>query len=205
VSEKTKPTTEAMEIVNHRNKVKKLRRLIQNNFTQEDYHVVLTYKKSARPDWETAKKYLKSFHGKMGRRYKKLGIPYKWICVTETRTAAIHHHFIINAAPEMVKILKECWPYGHINLTPLYDNMDVEELAEYLTKETRETKQKAKYIKKHSCEDTSLTQPPSIQQQQKRPASQKGHKNNTCKRVEERASPDKGILHRKRFRGIRNQ
>ena len=39
VSAKTKPTSEAVQKVNFRNKKKKLRRLIANNFTEEDYHL----------------------------------------------------------------------------------------------------------------------------------------------------------------------
>lgn len=161
VSEKKKPTSEAVQRVNHRNRIKELRRLILNNFTEDAYHVVLTYQKDNRPDAKTAMKLLDSFYGKMKRRYKKLGIEWKRITVTEYRTAAIHHHLIIPDASGIIKLLKECWPHGHVNLTPLYDNMDIEGLAEYLMKETRETKQKAKYMKKHTSGEAIPNQPPS--------------------------------------------
>lgn len=144
VSKKRKPTTEQMQKVNFRNKVKHLRRMMQNNFTEDDYHLVLTYRKEGRPDIETSKKYLRNFHEKMKRRHQKLGMEYRWISVTEYRTAAIHHHLVINSIEntDMIKLLKECWPYGHINITPLYQDMDVEGLAEYFLKETKDTTRK---------------------------------------------------------------
>ena len=147
VSEKTKPTSEAVKRVNFRNKMKRLRRLIQNNFTEEDFHIVLTYRKDNRPQVEEAKKLLRSFHGKMKRRYEKYSEEYRWICVTEYRTAAIHHHLVINSIEgvNMIKLLKECWQQGHINITPLYQDIDVEGLAEYLLKETKDTERKKRY------------------------------------------------------------
>lgn len=147
VSIKTKPTSEAVRRVNFRNKRKKLRRVIQNNFTEEDFHIVLTYRKENRPAVEQAKKFLRSFHGKMKRRYQKCGAEYKWICVTEYRTAVIHHHLVINSIDgvNMVKLLKECWENGHVNISPLYEDMDVEGLAEYFLKETKDTARKKKY------------------------------------------------------------
>lgn len=199
VSEKYRPTSESAQKVNYRNKVKKLRRLIMNNFTEDDYHLVLTYRKENRPDLRTAKELLKSFHGKMKRRYAKAGIEYKWICVTEYRTAAIHHHLIIPDAPELVKLLKESWPHGHINLTPIYGDMEVEGLAEYFLKETRDTRQKATYAKKHSESGENLTQPPSIYQKHKCVTSGKGNGGYWSKGLEKRAKASKGILHRQRI------
>jgi hypothetical protein len=174
VSEKIKPTSEAMEKVNRRKRETKLRRLIQNNFTGEDWHLVLTYRKDKRPDVEQAKDILKSFHAKMKRRYQKSGEEYKWICVTEYRTAAIHHHLVINNTKDLMKILRECWPHGHVNLTPLDENGDVLELAQYLLKETRDTKRKSKY---------NLKQPPSISEEQKCGASKESHYGSGCKKV----------------------
>lgn len=205
VSEKKKPTAEAAQKVNHRNRVKKLRRLIANNFTEDDYHLVLTYRKDERPDVEGAKKLLRNFHVKMKREYKKLGTGYKWICVTEYRTAAIHHHLIINDAPGVIKILKECWPHGHVNITPIYTDMDVEGLAEYLLKETRDTKQKAGYAKSHACNGIILKQPPSIHKKYKRSASEKGYRDYRFPGLEKRAEAGKGILHREKFPGRRHK
>lgn len=203
VSEKKKVTSEAVQKVNYRNRVKKLRRLIMNNFTDSDYHLVLTYQKELRPDVEGAKKLLKKFHAKMKREYQKMGIEYKWICVTEYRTAAIHHHLIINDAPEVIKILKECWPHGHVNLTPIYADMDVEGLAEYLLKETRDTRQKAAYVKSHSCDGVGLKQPPSIHKEHKCSTSQKGYRDYRFQGLEKRAKAGKRFLHRQRILGRR--
>jgi len=82
VSKKSRPTSEAMEKVNFRRKVAKLRRLIANNFTDEDWHVTLTYKKQSRPDLKQAKAYLGKFHAKMKRRYAKAGVELKTMAQT---------------------------------------------------------------------------------------------------------------------------
>lgn len=189
VAEKRKPTEEAVKKVNFRNKVKHLRRLMQNNFTGDDYHLVLTYRKDERPEVEEAKKLLRNFHLRMKRRYQKLGQEYKWICVTEYRTAAIHHHLVINSIKnvDMIRLLRECWQSGHINITPLYKDMDVEGLAEYLVKETKDTTQKRKRGEKHS---------PSLWCFKKPEAGKKDNENNPGKRMAERAEAVKGILRR---------
>lgn len=189
VSEKTKQTPEAVRKVNFRNKVKHLRRLIQNNFTREDYHLVLTYRKEDRPEVEKAKKMLRNFHTRMKRRYQKLGQEYKWICVTEYRTAAIHHHLVINSIKnvDMIRLLQECWQSGHINITPIYQDMDVEGLAEYLVKETKDTTQKRKRGEKHS---------PSLWCFKEPEAGPESDQNHPGKRMAERAEAVKGLLYR---------
>lgn len=192
VSEKVKPTTETVQKVNFRNKVKKLRRIIQNNFTEDDWHLVLTYRKDNRPEMEEAKKILRSFHGKMKRRYQKNGDEYKWICVTEYRTTAIHHHLVVNNTEDLIRILKECWTYGHINLTPLYEDMDVAGLAEYLLKETKDTTQKKKF--------GGISQPPCLFSVQKFKTGEKRDRGNRCKGLEKRAKANQGVLHRQGFR-----
>lgn len=190
VSEKVRPTPETVKKVNNRNRVKKLRRLIQNNFTDGDWHLVLTYRKENRPDVEQAKKMLRSFHGKMKRRYEKRGESYKWICVTEYRTTAIHHHLVINDTADLIHVLKECWPYGHINLTPLYGDMDVEGLAEYLLKETKDTKKK---------KEKGISCPPCLFSFQKPKARKKSNKDHRGGKLEKGAKAVKRVLHRKRF------
>ena len=54
-------TPEEMELANKRQAEKKLTRLINANFVDGDLHVVLTYKKEARPSPEDAKKVLAKF------------------------------------------------------------------------------------------------------------------------------------------------
>ena len=134
---------------------------------------------------------LRRFHGKMKRRYEKAGLEYRWICVTEHRTTNIHHHLIIPNHPDLLTVLKECWKEGHLNLTPIYHDMDVERLAEYLLKETKNTKQKTRY---------GLKQPPCLFSVKEHQTGEKRDRDYPSKRMAKRAKAYKRVLHRQRFR-----
>lgn len=136
--DKDKPTPEEMEKVNQKNAEAKLRRLINANFGLGDYHLVLTYKREDRPDPAEAKKRFANFIRKLRREYKKLGVDLKYIIATEYKP--IHHHIILNGIDaNILKVLRQCWPYGTPHLTPLDDTGQYSKLAEYLIKETSKT------------------------------------------------------------------
>ena len=131
------PTNEEMELINERNAAKQLRRLIETNFTYGDYHIVLTYRKGDRPGKEEAIKRRDKFLRKLRSAYKAFDGELKYISVTEKEARSIHHHLIVNACDP--QIIQEAWPWGHVHLTPLYDEGRYEDLADYLIKETRRT------------------------------------------------------------------
>ena len=91
-SKNMNPTPDDVKRVNQRNAETRLRRLINCNFEKNDIHLVLTYKKDERPKPEEAKKILANFIRRIKRRYKKLGIEFKYIHVTEfgKKNGAIH-------------------------------------------------------------------------------------------------------------------
>ncbi len=142
---KRKRTPEDIARQNERNRVKKVQRLIIMNFREGDWHLTLTYKKSGRPaTLRDAKRCVSKFLGRMRKAYKKAGYPFKYICVTERgKKGACHHHLIIEdiAAPALntKRLVMEHWTHGTRNFSPLYEDGEFEDLAEYLTK--KETKE----------------------------------------------------------------
>ncbi len=138
-----KKTPEEIARQNQRNREKYLQRLIITNFRKGDWHLVLKYRPKDQPDtWEEAKKRVKKFIDRMRAKYKKAGIPFKWIMITERgkRGRAFHHHLIIQdaAALNTMKLVKELWQYGNTWWTDLYEDGEYKKLAEYIVK--KETK-----------------------------------------------------------------
>jgi len=94
---KQQPTPKEMQAQNEKNRIRKVQRLIMANFGEEGYHLVLKYEKDKRPqNMQEAKKNLKRFNDRMRAAYKKYGLPYKWIAVTEkTAGGHYHHHMVV--------------------------------------------------------------------------------------------------------------
>lgn len=142
---KRERTPEDIARQNERNKVKRVQRLIIMNFKEGDWHLTLTYKKDARPDTlKEAKERVRKFLGKMRAAYKKAGYPFKYICVTERgEKGACHHHLVIEdiAGPGLntKEMVMRYWTQGMRTFSPLYEDGEFEDLAEYLTK--KETKE----------------------------------------------------------------
>lgn len=136
-SKNSEPTPEAVKKINQRNAETKLRRLINTNFTKNDIHVVLTYRKEERPEPKAAKKQLTNFLRRLKRRYIKLGSVLKYIAVTEYKGKAIHHHLIINSVD--IRDIQDLWAFGKMRPTYMDDKGDYAQLASYLIKETSKT------------------------------------------------------------------
>lgn len=103
--------------------------------------MTLTYRIPERPgSMEEAKEHRKKFLRDMRKAYRKAGHEFKFICVTEVgKRGAVHHHLIIEdiATPESRtgKLILEFWKYGGRHLTPLYEEGELKNLAEYMVKE----------------------------------------------------------------------
>lgn len=94
---------------------------------------------------EEAKAQLRKFLNRMREAYKKAGIPFKWIAVTERgkRGQVLHHHLVIEDIRrdgiDTVKLVKKLWTYGSEFFSALYEDGEYEKLAEYIVKaETKE-------------------------------------------------------------------
>ena len=153
------PTPADVREVNKRNAITKLRRLINLNFKYQDIHLVLTYRRSRRPQTpEDAKKDLEEFLRKLRAYFKKRSLELKYVAVTEYKNAAIHHHLIINSMD--TRDLTDMWPHGQPRPTYLDKTGQYGQLASYLIKETSKTfNSPGRVHGKRWCASKNLKQP----------------------------------------------
>lgn len=132
-------TDAAKQEINRRQRKWRLMQLICANFRSgHDLFICLTYAPEA-----ARARALEKFHGRMKAAYKKLGLTYKYIAVTEEHDmdgepVRLHHHLIISGAADMrlAETVRACWPYGHADVRTLREGADFfEDTALYLLKE----------------------------------------------------------------------
>lgn len=136
----TGSTPISVERYNEKLRIRELTRLINENFGEDDYHLVLTYEKDKRPDSETAKVYAKQFQRKLSALYRKRGEELRFIKVHAFgERGALHHHFIINNADKVkVKEINELWPYSKKpQYFAMYEGGEYSSLAAYLVKQCK--------------------------------------------------------------------
>ncbi len=146
---KRKITPEDIQRVNSWKKEKGARLLLMEYFNPGDLFATYTFRPENRPpDKETARKWFMQAMNKVGRIYKKRGIPLYWIRNIERGTkGAWHIHFVINDIGDTASLIERAWPYGGVYVTRISKSMcpeeDFKRLAAYLTKDenTRETKE----------------------------------------------------------------
>lgn len=129
-------TSEEQKRINEKQAEKKLRRLINANFSPGDYHVVLSYAK-ARDDPprtpDEMKDDIAKFLRAMRKEYKAAERELRYIHVAEVGShGARHHHIVINKTD--VEIIQRCWPHGRIHVNPLDQSGNYAKLAAYLIK-----------------------------------------------------------------------
>lgn len=138
--------------LNHKNSTRKLKWLLQANFTDSDYHVVLSYPADFDVTLESAKKIIIKFLRRVRNRFKYLGYDFKYVYVTEIgkKKGRPHHHLIASGdfGEEIFKIEwnKEFEEYKKSKETTYVWSKELEDsdvgygaLAEYLTKSYRYT------------------------------------------------------------------
>lgn len=132
------PTSEVQERLNQRNAEKKLARLVHANFTGDDMALHLTYGRGQEPETkEEAQRDLQNYLRRVKRRYKKLGVEFKYISCTEygKTTGRIHHHLIISGGMGRDD-LEKLWGKGYANSKRLQFGEDgVTGLARYMAKD----------------------------------------------------------------------
>lgn len=144
-ADKIKPTEEAQKKINKRQAERKLRLLINGNFSYGDYHVVLDYiRKPNTPDRskEEMKQDIAVFLREARKLYRKNGKELKYIHVMEIgEKGARHHHLVINKLD--TELLQQAWykaydGHNRIKVFPLDDSGNYADLAAYLIKYTDE-------------------------------------------------------------------
>lgn len=138
---KEKPTEEEIEKVNRMNAERTLRLKINANFGEDDLFITLTYRKEERPEPGQAKKNIKKLIDRLRKEFRKAEAELKWICVTEYRNKAIHHHLLINhiEGQDVSKWVRTVWKFGRPDFKYLDDSGQYKDLAAYLIKETSKT------------------------------------------------------------------
>jgi hypothetical protein len=129
------PTPDEMARLNEHNAIRCLSIKFDANFSPGDHHLMLTHEFA--PTVEEAMRLLENFIRRLSRRYRKLGIPFRWITVTEYSRKRIHHHFIVTGGILPGEIAK-IWGHGGVVDRTMHTK-SFRKLAEYVIKETRKT------------------------------------------------------------------
>lgn len=138
---KRKKTPEEMARQNLWRRCRELRRIIELNFGEGDWHVILTCRPEERPDKEEAPKVIRAFRDKLQRAFRKQGWDLKYIITCEIgERGAVHWHMIVNNmhndGTSTASLIRKLWARGRPYFTQLDGSGDYRKLAEYLTKES---------------------------------------------------------------------
>lgn len=161
-SERKEATTQEQQERNRQNAVIRLASLLNANFKDGDLHVVFTYQRCNRPQRiDEAKKNYSHLMSTLSKAYKKAGVDFKYIAVTEYENASIHHHIVL---PKIdTSLLQKCWKFedrGQVRISPLNTDGEYHKLAAYLIKETDKTaKKKGAMYRKRWNSSKGLVQP----------------------------------------------
>lgn len=110
-------TSEKQEVLNKKQRMKKLMRLLNCNFCKGDLWITLTY--AVRPDIDTAKKEEARFLRKLRNAYKRAtGKPLRYIAVTEAgdKYGRLHHHIICKSFEITPAALLSMWGLGRVDI-----------------------------------------------------------------------------------------
>ena len=125
-SQKRKPTTETQARLNQRNAERKLIRLLNTNFTEDDIRFDLTYEVEP-SSLEAALNELRNFFRRLKRYRKRAGLEdLKYVAVTEVgnKSGRIHHHIVMNGGVSINKLAK-IWGKGYTTAKALqFDEQD---------------------------------------------------------------------------------
>lgn len=173
-----KKTPEEMAKQNLWRKKRDLRRLIDLNFGEGDWHIVLTCKPELRPVPEEAPKVIRQFRDKLARAYKKKGWDMKYIITCETgERGAVHWHMILNDMHDekdsTANMVRKLWDRGRPYFTALDDSGDYSKLADYIIKQFEKRKEEQETIEKLSYMASRNLTKPVVKRESKRAKSWK--------------------------------
>ena len=139
---KTKETSWQMEEVNRKNAEDKLRWMLNTNFKEGDYHLVLHYKRKPGEPYrepEEMKADMQRFLRRMRAVYRKADKEFKYVYVFEIGERGSRHiHIVMNEIS--FADCRKCWEeHGRVTCTPLDRHGDYGLLANYLMKYSDKT------------------------------------------------------------------
>ena len=133
---KAKPSSDVQEKLNARNRERRLARLINENFTDEDLRFDLTYAPEHLPQSDQdARREVTNYIRRLKRAYKRLGRELKYVVVTEKSSRGRYHHHMILTGGLGIQALQKLWGKGYTQAKPLLaDHTGYTGLARYLLK-----------------------------------------------------------------------
>ena len=139
---KTKETSWQMEEVNRRNAEDKLRWILNTNFREGDYHLVLNYKRKPGDPYrepEEMKADMQKFLRRMRAVFRRADLEFKYVYVFEIGEKGSRHiHIVMNKIS--LEACRKCWEEnGRVTCTPLDEHGDYRKLADYLMKYSDKT------------------------------------------------------------------
>ncbi len=129
---KYKPTSAMQTRLNQRNAERALTRILNENFTDDDISLTLTFKDEHLPDtYEEAERLARNFLRRLKRLRKKLGLPeLKYVLIPGA--GRFHFHIPMSGGVD-VKTLRALWPYGYANTIDFeFDENGIEGHARYV-------------------------------------------------------------------------
>lgn len=157
----TNPTPEAQAVVNERNSIKNLARLINTNFKHGDWHLSLTYARENRASSpQEAKADLAKFLRNVKLASKRRGKSFYYIAVSEYGEHSMHHHVVMHCELSLEEV-QSIWSHGRIRISVLDNKGDYTQLAKYLVKQTRKTYNdpERRVHAKRYCQSKNLRKP----------------------------------------------
>lgn len=141
--ENSKPSTDAVRKINERQAQKKLRRLMNENFRDKvDALVTLDFAPDRKPEsYGEMKRRTQNFLQRLRRKYKRNGIPCRYIWVAEIgEKGGVHIHMMLNDVDSIGTAgLSELWGEGATHVDALWSGGQYGEIAKYFCKYARKT------------------------------------------------------------------
>lgn len=134
---KAKPTSDVQMELNIKNKKRRIARLLNTNFSENDIRLDLTYEEKHLPqDIIAAETNVKNYIRRLKTYAVKHGIELKYIWVTEqgSKSGRFHHHMVLTGGIPL-SVLAEKWGRGYTTVKPLqFNELGITALANYLMK-----------------------------------------------------------------------
>lgn len=128
---------EKQRLANEIRTTRKWERLIDCNFTEDDFFCRFSAPYGTFESEEAFRKHVQNFFKRIKRRCDAAGIAFKYIGFIECGKSGKNWHTHIILSKEVTAVARQCWyyPNGGINLTPLWQNHSYEKLADYIHKD----------------------------------------------------------------------
>ena len=133
---KKESTPEQIKKRNQWNRERKARHKLKTWFHENDFLMLLTYRREARPpNMKAAKTDFSKAIRMIRREYQKKGYDLRWMRNIEVGPkGAWHIHLIINRIPDTDLTVKKAWLHGQVTFKHLYEEGGFADLAGYITK-----------------------------------------------------------------------